>query len=184
VLLMTAVFTGLRASELRGLRWQDIGLKKGELEVSQRADRYNDIGAPKSRSGERVIPIPPPLLSELKKWKLACPHSKAGLVFPSKRGAIQHHKNIARKFATVVAAAGLVAENGAAKYTGLHVLRHFYASWCINRKEDGGLELPAKLVQTRLGHAGITMTMDRYGHLFPSDDDGTELAEAANALLA
>jgi hypothetical protein len=59
-----------------------------------------------------------------------------------------------------------------AKYTGLHALRHFYASWCINRKKDGGLELPPKMVQERLGHANIATTMDTYGHLFPSGDDG------------
>jgi integrase len=63
------------------------------------------------------------------------------------------------------------------KYSGLHALRYFYASWCINRKADGGLELPAKVVQDRLGHASIVMTMD--GHLFPRNDDGTELAAAA-----
>ena len=45
-------------------------------------------------------------------------------------------------------------------------------SWCINRRADGGLELPLKLVQARLGHASITMTADRYGHLFPRGDDG------------
>jgi integrase len=45
------------------------------------------------------------------------------------------------------------------KYTGLHALRHFYASWCINRKADGGLELPAKVVQHRLGHSSIVVTM-------------------------
>lgn len=53
-----------------------------------------------------------------------------------------------------------------AKYTGLHALRHFYASWRINRKQDGGLELPGKVVQYRLGHSSIAMTMDVYGHLF------------------
>jgi hypothetical protein len=42
-----------------------------------------------------------------------------------------------------------------AKYPGLHALRHFYASWCINRRADGGLELPLKLVQARLGHVSI-----------------------------
>ncbi len=42
--LLTAIFTGLRASELRGLRWSDVDLKKGELHVRQRADRYNVIG--------------------------------------------------------------------------------------------------------------------------------------------
>ena len=81
-------------------------------------------------------------------------------------------------------AAGVVTKDGKAKYTGLHALRHFYASWCINRRADGGLELPPKLVQERLGHATIGMTMDTYGHLFPRGDDGTELAAAESALLA
>ncbi|RUM11031.1 tyrosine-type recombinase/integrase [Rhizobium fabae] len=70
-----------------------------------------------------------------------------------------------------------------AKYPGLHALRHFFASWLINRKEDGGLGLLPKMVQERMGHSSITMTMDTYGHLFPRHDDGTELAEAARALL-
>jgi len=65
-----------------------------------------------------------------------------------------------------------------AKSTGLHALRHFYASWCVNRKADGGLELPANLVQARLGHSSITVTLDTYGHLFPRGGDGAELAEA------
>jgi integrase len=62
--------------------------------------------------------------------------------------------------------------------------RHFYASWCINRKEDGGLGLPLKVVQHRLGHSTIQMTADVYGHLFPSGDDGAELAAAEKLLLA
>lgn len=70
-----------------------------------------------------------------------------------------------------------------AKYSGLHALRHFFASWCINRKADGGLELPAKVVQERLGHSTIVMTLDRYGHLFPRSDDSAELAAAERILL-
>jgi len=50
-ILLTAIFTGLRSSELRGLRWQDVDLKKGELHVRQRANRINVIGKPKSESG-------------------------------------------------------------------------------------------------------------------------------------
>ena len=50
------------------------------------------------------------------------------------------------------------------------------ASWLINRKEDGGLGLPAKVVQERMGHSSIGVTMDTYGHLFPRGDDGAELA--------
>src|SRR5262249_38672007 len=51
-----------------------------------------------------------------------------------------------------------------------HDLRHFYASWLINRCVDGGLELPIKVVSNRLGHTGIQMTSDTYAHLFPSQD--------------
>ena len=47
-LILTAIFTGLRASELRGLRWEDVDLKKRELHVRQRADKFNTIGKPKS----------------------------------------------------------------------------------------------------------------------------------------
>jgi integrase len=74
----------------------------------------------------------------------------------------------------VQVAAGVVTKAGKAKYTGMHALRHFYASWCINRREDGGLGLPLKVVQHRLGHPTIQMTADVYGHLFPSGDDGAE----------
>jgi hypothetical protein len=42
----------------------------------------------------------------------------------------------------------------------------FGVTWCINRKADGGLELPLKTVQARLGHSSIAMTADVYGHLF------------------
>ena len=58
-LLVTAAFTGLRASELRGLRWADVDLKANELHVRQRADRYRQIGEPKSGAGHRTVPLPP-----------------------------------------------------------------------------------------------------------------------------
>jgi integrase len=85
--------------------------------------------------------------------------------------------------APVQVAAEIVDSSGDAKYPGLHNLRHFYASWCINRGADGGLELPIKVVQGRLGHASIQMTADRYGHLFPRGDDSAELAAAERAFL-
>jgi integrase len=182
-LLVTAVFTGLRASELRGLRWEDINLKRGELHVRQRADRYNKIGVPKSHSGERTIPLGPFVANTLREWKLACPKGEAGLVFPTSRGTIEHHRLMLRSLERVMEATGVTEGTGQAKYA-LHAFRHFYASWCINRKEDGGLGLPAKVVQERLGHASILMTMDTYGHLFPRGDDGAELAAAEKALLA
>lgn len=72
----------------------------------------------------------------------------------------------------------------AAKYTGLHALRHWFASWCINRKADGGLELSPKAVQARMGHSSIQVTFDTYGHLFPVADEAQALADAESRLLA
>jgi integrase len=135
---------------------------------------------PKSHSSKRTIPIGPLLLNALKQWKLACPIGD--LVLPTAKGQVEDHKSIVRALEPMMVAAGVVTKGGKPKYTGLHNFRHFYASWCINRREDGGLELPAKVVQHRLGHSSIVMTLDRYGHLFPSKDDGSEMAEAERAL--
>jgi integrase len=183
-LLLTAIFTGLRSSELRGLRWHDVDLKRGELHVQQRADCYRKMGPLKSAAGTRTVPLAPMLTNALREWKLICPKSELGLVFPNGAGRIESHANIVnRGLIPVQIVAGVVTAKGKAKYTGLHSLRHFYASWCINRRVDGGLELPLKVVQARLGHASVQMTADRYGHLFPRGDDGAELAAAERALL-
>jgi integrase len=184
-LLLTAIFTGLRASELRGLRWADVDLDKRELHVRQRADRYSAIGKPKSESGERTVPLTPNVVNMLREWKLACPKSDLGLVFPTGAGNPEAHSNIVhRGLAPTLIKAGITTADGRAKYTGLHAFRHFYASWCINRRSDGGLELPAKVVQERLGHSSIMLTLDVYGHLFPRGDDSAELAAAEGSLFA
>jgi integrase len=104
-LLLTAALTGLRASELRGLRWKDVDLKVGELHVRQRADLYLHIGPPKSKAATRTIPLAPELVSALKEWKLACPISKGDLdlVFPTREGRVQHHASLLRDLAPVCA---------------------------------------------------------------------------------
>ncbi|WP_156381298.1 site-specific integrase [Aminobacter sp. DSM 101952] len=207
-LLLTAIFTGLRASELRGLRWKDVDLDKREIHVHQRADRFNTIGKPKSISGERTVPAPPIVINTLREWKLICPKRETGkvdadgnkaavldLVFPNGQGKVEQLNNIVRRgVQPAEVKAGISVDTGEvdnkgepileARYKGLHALRHFYASWCINRQADGGLGLPPKVVQERMGHSSITMTMDVYGHLFPRGDDAEELAAAEAALLS
>jgi len=185
-LLTTAIFTGMRSSELRGLRWQDVNFQRGEISVNQRADQFKEIGPTKSEAGVRTIPVPPIVTNALKEHKLKQAPGTT-LVFANPDGEPRSHTNIVSKgLKPAMIRAGVtvgVGEEVSAKYTGLHALRHFYASWLINRKEDGGLGLPIKMVQERMGHASIVMTMDTYGHLFPRSDDGTELAQAANKLL-
>src|SRR5262249_38062684 len=71
LLLLTAVFTGLRASELRGLTWRHgVDLKKSEIRVIQRADRFGQMGKPKTKAAERTIPLPSPVVAALREWKL------------------------------------------------------------------------------------------------------------------
>jgi integrase len=178
-------------------------MKSGEIHVRQRADAWNAIGAPKSKAGTRTVPIPPMLVKILREWKAACPPSELDLAFPNGAGGIESHQNIVQRgLQPAMIKAKLINKAAAkvdpktgkakpktgkvkpkAKYTGLHALRHFYASWCINRRVDGGLELPLKVVQARLGHSSITMTADRYGHLFPRGDDDAEMAAAERAIL-
>ena len=105
-------------------------------------------------------------------------------VFCTNTGTVQDYGNIFRRgFVPALIEAGLVDKRRQPKYN-IHSLRHFYASWCINRRADGGLELPLKVVQTRMGHSSITMTADVYGHLFPRSDDDSELAAAERGLHA
>jgi integrase len=193
-LLLTAIFTGLRGREARLCQSRGPPNEDREARIRQRADRYAAIGKPKSEAGERTVPLTPMVLNTLREWRLACPKSDEGLVFPSARGRVQQHAHIIRRgLMPAQVEGGVVRETGErdaagtpisiAKYTGLHALRHFYASWCINRRADGGLELPAKVIQERLGHSSIMMTMDVYGHLFPRGDDAAELAAAEKSLL-
>ncbi|ARS70892.1 tyrosine-type recombinase/integrase [Sinorhizobium meliloti] len=209
-LLLTAIFAGLRSSEIRGLRWQDVDLDRRETRIHQRADEFGEIGPPKSEAGERTIPIPPIVVNALREWKLAYSRPVIGtnedgkpiredarpshLVFANGSGKVESHANIVnRGLVPAMLAAGVSLRTEEkdkdgkpifkAKYTGLHSLRHFYASWLINRPADGGLGLPLKIVQERMGHSSITMTADTYGHLFPRGDDADELAAAENALL-
>ena len=176
-LIVTAVFTGLRASELRGLTWDDVDLKRAVLRVRQRADRWNTIGSPKSATSAREVPLVPMVVNTLKEWRLACPKGQAGLVFPNDAGKVEALHNIHRNaLGKAQQAAGISTSWKAPKY-GLHSLRHAAASLFI---EQG---FTPKKVQAMLGHSSIQMTFDRYGHLFPSQDSDTEAMRQLQARL-
>jgi integrase len=182
-LLLTAAFTGLRASELRGLRWEDVDMKAAVLQVRQRADRYNKIGKPKSAKSRRTIPLDTAnLLPALRQWHLASQH-KNGLVFPTSTGAIEHHKNMVNSLGPVMTAAKVVDKEGKPKYA-LHAFRHYFASWCLNPESRGGMGLPPQDVQRLLGHSSIVMTLDVYGHLFPGGDHHSKFAAGTRAIFA
>lgn len=198
--LVVAIFTGVRSSELRAIRWQDVNLETRMLHVRQRVDRYGVIGPPKSEAGTRSIPLLPIVVNTLKELKLASKRNDADLVFANKNGRpVSHADLINNGLIPTLRAAGLVSsmldQHGnprvdrrgrpliTGKYTGLHAFRHFFASWCINRRIDVGLELPPKTVQVRLGHSTIAMLMDTYGHLFPLNDEADTLASGERALL-
>jgi len=175
-LLVTAVFTGLRASELRGLTWKDVNLDKAVLIVRQRADRFQAIGSPKSRTSQREVPLAPMVVNTLKEWKLACPKGELGLVFPDRKGAVDYHSALHRGLGAALVKAGLGEDPRHPKY-GLHSLRHAAASLWI---EQG---LSPKRVQALMGHSTIGMTFDVYGHLFPSAEDDAEAMAQVQARL-
>ncbi|MFC4594274.1 tyrosine-type recombinase/integrase [Sphingobium tyrosinilyticum] len=191
-LVMTAILTGLRSSELRGLRWQDVDLKNGTISVNQRADQWGDIGPPKSAAGFRTIPISPALVTVLKAWKLRVTPSTLDLVFPNAKGGAQWHQNMLRRmFIPLQVRAGvsepkmkngkpLKDEEGNVVLTGsygFHALRHAAASGWIAQRID------LKRLQVWIGHENIQLTIDTYGHLIADAGGDAELIAAAGAEL-
>jgi integrase len=178
-LILTAIFTGLRASELRGLTWANVDLKAGELHVRRRVDRFGKFGPPKSKAGTRDIPLSPMLLNTLKAWKLACPAGELDLIFPTGAGNVESHGNIlSRVFWPIQIAAGVVDASGDAKYS-LHALRHAAAALWI---EQG---LGPKRIQMLMGHSSIQQTFDTYGYLLDTrESDQNAMAEIEVRLLS
>jgi len=176
-LLVTAIFTGLRSSELRGLRWSDVDLAVGELTVRQRADRWGTLGSPKSDAGKRTVPLAPIVANALKEWRLACPKGEADLVFPTTQGRPRQINTIhTQGLAPVQRAAGIITKGKTPKY-GMHSLRHAAASLFI---EQG---FSPKRVQALMGHSTIQMTFDTYGHLFPSPEEDRVAMQQLQARL-
>ncbi len=177
-LIVTAIFTGMRSSELRGLTWGDVDFDKRVIRVRQRADKYNVLGPPKSKTSRREIPMTPMVANALREWQLACPTGEAKLVFPTGRGNVESNANIwNRGMVPLERKCGFIGAKTAKPKYGLHALRHFYASWII---EQG---FSPKKCQTLLGHSSIQMTFDTYGHLFPDPKEDLAKLEAAELKL-
>ncbi|WP_181180383.1 site-specific integrase [Mesorhizobium sp. B1-1-7] len=189
-LIVTALFSGLRASELRGLKWSAVDLKRGILTVKGRVDAWGEFGLPKTSAGERDVPLAPMAVNALKQQRLSVANGPDGLVFPSEEGTpLDHHNILARVWTPLLVDAELyrlhpsrLDDSGeplkVAKYN-FHALRHAAASLFIEQK------LSPKRVQTIMGHSSITVTFDTYGHLFEDDAaDQTAVAEIEARLLS
>lgn len=156
-MLFTALFTGMRRGELLALTWDSINWVKGKITVDKNYVN-GKLGTPKS-SKTRYVDMSDELARVLKQWRLACPCSELNLVFPNSEGKYQSADNmIKRRFIPSLNRAGI-------DLIRFHDLRHTYASLLL---ANGA---PMKYVQTQLGHASITMTMDLYTHLLPEVND-------------
>lgn len=176
-MFITAIFTGMRISELRGLMWDAVDLDRGIIHVRQRADEFCQLGMPKSRAGFRDIPMAPLVRETLEEWRSVAPASEIGLVFPNSAGKVQNYSNIYNRiFKPMLVENAIVNDRGEAKF-GIHALRHAAASLFI---EQGWTP---KKIQTLLGHASITMTMDVYGHLFENAEEDVAMFEKLEADL-
>lgn len=171
-MLVTAVFTGARASELRGLTWNWVDLENEVIKVRQRADRYGKIGPVKTETSRRTIPLAPMVVAALKEWRLVCPTNELNLVFPSESGQVILHTNLLQQGLRPLLKACDIKDK-----LGYHALRHTAASLFI---EQGW---KPKKVQTVMGHSSIVVTFDVYGHLFPSQEDDAEAMAQLQARL-
>jgi integrase len=176
-LLAVAAFCGLRASEIRGLPWGDVDLERRYLHVRQRADKWNEIGSPKSEDSGRSIPMPPFVVNTLKELRGDRIHPGETLVFANGAGNVESLANIwNRHLAPLQRDTGVVDNAGRAKYS-LHKFRHFYASWRLEQGDD------IKRVSEHMGHSSPVITLTLYAHLIPQEDEHEKLAADERALI-
>jgi len=167
-LFYIALYTGMRRSELLPLRWQDIDLILGQISVSRSLHR--PIGSsepvfrePKTASGRRTIALSPSAIMVLKehqeKQKLECimlgkSLTDDNLVFSCVDGKSLSPDNVTHAWFKLVRRTGL-------KPIRLHDARHTHASLMLKQG------IHPKIVQERLGHSSIQITLDTYSHIAP-----------------
>ncbi len=154
----TALYAGLRRGELCALRWQDVDLDRNLISVERAWDPRAGLIEPKSRAGRRRVPIAAPLRSELIAHRLREAAGADGLVFTNQRGQPFASGWIAER------AASAAWRKAGLEPIGLHECRHTYAAFVI------AAGVNAKALATYMGHSSITITLDRYGHLMPGNE--------------
>lgn len=172
-----AATTGLRRGELLGLCWDCVDLENGVITVKRQLLALKDgltlEETTKSKSGRRSITLTDDAIRELKAWRkrqlqekllMGEAYQDNGLAFCKEDGTPLDPREFTKRFQRQLAKAGLPKVR-------LHDLRHTHASLLLARG------VHPKVVQERLGHSSITMTLDLYSHLTPG------LQEAAAATL-
>jgi integrase len=163
VAVLLSAYTGLRVSEVGGLRVADLDLDNARLHVKKAATKRG-VGEPKTAAARRSVSLPGFLVEELRAHLVAFPPTADGRVFSTGRGGLVTAESLHKVFKGAVERAGL-PDN-----TRFHDLRHTAASLAI------AVGAHPKVIQARLGHADIQTTLNVYGHLFEGMD--ADLAEA------
>lgn len=166
-LFYTALFTGMRRSELLALRWQDIDLVFGQVSVSRGLHHLKDgsfvFTEPKSARSRRTIALPPSAVLLLKRYYDTVKMDFAmldkvltddTLVFTHSLGQPLRPNTVSRAWAMLAVKAGV-------KVIRLHDARHTHASLMLKKG------IHPKIVQERLGHSSIAITLDTYSHVAP-----------------
>jgi integrase len=150
-LYVLGIHTGLRSGELLGLRWDDLDLQAGTLQV-KRTVFNGQIEAPKTVKGRRSIKLTQTSIRALQK------HQKVGeWVFCTKVGTpLSVHNLHNRSWKPLLRKAGLPPG------TRFHDLRHTCATLLLAKG------VHPKIVQEMLGHSSISITLDTYSHVLPN----------------
>jgi integrase len=181
-LYVVAIHCGLRQGELLGLRWEDVDLETGALQVrrtlSESRERGHIFEPPKNGKG-RNVRLTAKARAALKdhrkrqleeRMRLADLWEDNGLVFPDQVGRPMNASNLAtRSFKPLLERAGLP------ETVRVHDLRHTCATILFQ------LGHHPKKVQELLGHANIGITLDTYSHVLPGMGD--DLADAMDRAL-
>jgi len=162
VLIQTAAYSGMRAGELAALRVGRLDLLGGRAEVVESTTEVAGklMTGPTKTYARRTVRLPRSLCEELGAYLADRPGGRDGLVFTMPTGGPLRQSMVSsRYFKPAVRAAGLDPR------LRFHDLRHTCASLLIAQGAT------VKAVQAQLGHASATLTLDRYGHLFPDELD-------------